>query len=42
MATGTQCTAGKSADLTISAVKAAREVSAMRFRKRTFGDSHHA
>ncbi|KAJ5906627.1 uncharacterized protein N7473_003543 [Penicillium subrubescens] len=42
MATGTQCTAGKSADLTISAVKAAREVSAMRFRKRFIGDSHHA
>jgi hypothetical protein len=42
MATGTQCTAGKSADLAISAVKAAREVSAMRFRKRFIGDSHHA
>jgi hypothetical protein len=42
MAAGTQCAAGKSADLTISAVKAAREVSAMRFRKRAIGDSHHA
>jgi hypothetical protein len=41
MATGTQCTAGKSADLTVSAVKAARDVSAMRFRKRSIGDSHH-
>jgi hypothetical protein len=42
MAAGTQCTAGKGADLTISAVKAAREVSAMRFRKRSIGDSYHA
>lgn len=42
MAAGTQCTAGMSSDLSISAVKAAREISAMRFRKRVIGDSHHA
>jgi hypothetical protein len=41
MAAGTQCTAGMSSDLSVSAIKAAREISAMRFRKRTIGDSHH-
>lgn len=42
MAAGTQCAAGTSSDLSVSAIKAAREISAMRFRKRTIGDSHHA
>ncbi|CEJ60438.1 hypothetical protein PMG11_09011 [Penicillium brasilianum] len=41
MAAGTQCTAGKSSDLSISAIKAARAVSGLRFRKRFIGASHH-
>lgn len=42
MALGTQCNAGLSSDLAISAVQVAREVSTLRFRKRTIGNSHHA
>ncbi|KAJ5381388.1 uncharacterized protein N7496_003816 [Penicillium cataractarum] len=42
MASGTQCTAGQSSDLSISAIQVARAVSEMRFRKRHIGSSHHA
>ncbi|KAJ5176876.1 uncharacterized protein N7482_002753 [Penicillium canariense] len=42
MAAGTECTAGQSSDLSVSAIKAAREISAMRFRKRVVGDLRHA
>jgi hypothetical protein len=41
MATGTQCGAGQSTDLTVTATKKARHLSSMRFRKRNLG-SHHA
>ncbi|KAJ5689237.1 CAZyme family AA11 [Penicillium macrosclerotiorum] len=42
LAAGTKCTAGQSSDLSISAAKMAREISAMRFRRRTIGGSAHA
>jgi hypothetical protein len=42
MAAGTTCSAGLSSDLSVSASKMmARQVSEMRFRKRTIG-GHHA
>jgi hypothetical protein len=41
MATGTQCGAGQSSELTVTATKKARHISSMRFRKRNLG-SHHA
>lgn len=40
MSTGTECNAGKSAELVVSASKKARHVSSMRFRKRTIHGSH--
>ncbi|KAJ6131975.1 hypothetical protein N7471_007190 [Penicillium samsonianum] len=41
MSTGTQCNAGQSAELVVSASKKARHVSSMRFRNRSYG-VHHA
>ncbi|KAJ9482582.1 hypothetical protein VN97_g10843, partial [Penicillium thymicola] len=41
MSTGTQCNAGQSAELVVTASKKARHVSSMRFRNRAFG-AHHA
>ncbi|KAJ5346041.1 hypothetical protein N7452_004045 [Penicillium brevicompactum] len=41
MASGTECGAGQSSELTITATRKARHVSSMRFRKRNIG-SHHA
>ncbi|CAG8940695.1 unnamed protein product [Penicillium salamii] len=41
MASGTQCGAGQSRELTVSATKKARHISSMRFRKRNIGP-HHA
>ncbi|KGO74372.1 hypothetical protein PITC_008960 [Penicillium italicum] len=40
MSTGTQCSAGQSAELVVTASKKARHVSSMRFRNRAF--AHHA
>ncbi|KAJ5462747.1 hypothetical protein N7475_007691 [Penicillium sp. IBT 31633x] len=40
MSTGTQCNAGQSAELVITASKKARHVSSMRFRKRNIHGSH--
>ncbi|KAJ5099695.1 hypothetical protein N7532_006696 [Penicillium argentinense] len=42
LASGTKCDAGQGSELSVSATKRAREISALRFRKRTVGDSHHA
>ncbi|EKV10928.1 endoglucanase [Penicillium digitatum] len=41
MSTGTQCSAGQSAELVVTASKKARHVSSMRFRNRAFG-AHYA
>ncbi|KAJ5685207.1 hypothetical protein N7536_007826 [Penicillium majusculum] len=41
MSTGTQCNAGQSAELVVTASRKARHVSSMRFRNRAFG-AHHA
>ncbi|KAJ5517888.1 hypothetical protein N7453_000310 [Penicillium expansum] len=41
MSTGTQCSAGQSAELVVTASKKARHISSMRFRNRAFG-AHHA
>ncbi|KAJ5836942.1 hypothetical protein N7447_002968 [Penicillium robsamsonii] len=40
MSTGTQCNAGKSEELVVSATKKARHISSMRFRKRTLSGHH--
>ncbi|KAJ5995102.1 CAZyme family AA11 [Penicillium waksmanii] len=42
LASGTKCDAGQSSNLSVSASKRAHEISALRFRKRTIGESHHA
>lgn len=42
LASGTKCDAGQGSNLSVSASKRAHEISALRFRKRTIGDSHHA
>ncbi|KAJ5280351.1 hypothetical protein N7478_005723 [Penicillium angulare] len=42
MASGTECTSGKTSDLTVVASKRARAISELRFRKRALGAPHHA
>lgn len=42
LAAGTKCNAGQASELSVSATKRAREISGLRFRKRTIGDSRHA
>ncbi|CAI7624388.1 unnamed protein product [Penicillium bialowiezense] len=40
MASGTECGAGQSSELTITATRKARHISSMRFRKRNIGSNH--